>query len=59
MVIVGRGTHLEVREVVKIVNAGTTPYIDRAGHGGATGHLVALASSARPLQYWPGAGAEY
>ena len=36
MVIVGRGTHLEVREVVKIVNAGTTPYIDRAGHGGAT-----------------------
>ena len=37
MVIVGRGTHLEVREVVRIVNTGTTPYIDRAGHGGATG----------------------
>jgi hypothetical protein len=37
MVIVGRGTHLEVREIVKIVNTGTTPYIDRAGHGGATG----------------------
>ena len=36
MVIVGRGTHLEVREVVKIVNAGTTPYIDRTDHGGAT-----------------------
>src|SRR4030095_13376130 len=37
MVIVGRGTHLEVREIVKIVNTGTTPYIDKAGHGGATG----------------------
>src|SRR5215510_15032744 len=37
MVIVGRGTHLEVREVVRIVNTGTTPYIDRAGHGGVTG----------------------
>ena len=37
MVIVGRGTHLEVREVVRIVNSGTTPYIDRAGQGGATG----------------------
>jgi hypothetical protein len=37
MVIVGRGTHLEVREVVRIVNSGTAPYIDRAGHGGATG----------------------
>src|SRR5215475_6793779 len=37
MVIVGRGTHLEVREVVRIVNTGTTPYIDKAGHGGATG----------------------
>src|SRR5215472_5766482 len=37
MVIVGRDTHLEVREVVKIVNTGATPYIDRAGHGGATG----------------------
>src|SRR5215470_15547992 len=37
MVIVGRGTHLEVREVVRIVNTGTTPYIDKVGHGGATG----------------------
>src|SRR5262249_19337768 len=34
---VGRDTHLEVREVVKIVNTGATPYIDRVGHGGATG----------------------
>src|SRR4029450_5365255 len=42
MVIVGRGTHLEVREVVKIVNPGTTPYIDRAGHGGATGISLRL-----------------
>jgi len=37
MVIVGRGTHLEVREVVRIVNTGATPYIDRVGYGGATG----------------------
>jgi hypothetical protein len=37
MVIVGRDTHLEVREVVRIANTGTTPYIDKAGHGGATG----------------------
>src|SRR5215510_3569767 len=37
MVIVGRGTHLEVREVVRLDNPGTTPYIDRAGHGGVTG----------------------
>src|SRR5262245_59132781 len=37
VVIVGRGTYLEVREVVRIVNSGTTPYIDRAGHGGTTG----------------------
>jgi hypothetical protein len=37
MVIVGRGTHLEVREVVRLDNTGTTPYIDKAGHGGATG----------------------
>src|SRR6266849_9658373 len=29
MVIVGRGTHLEVGEVVKIVNTGVTPYMDR------------------------------
>ena len=37
MVIVGRGTHLEVREVVKLANTGTTPYIEKAGHGGASG----------------------
>jgi hypothetical protein len=37
MVIVRRDTHLEVREVVRVVNTGTTPYIDKAGHGGATG----------------------
>jgi hypothetical protein len=37
MVIVGRGTHLEVREVVRLDNPRTTPYIDKAGHGGATG----------------------
>jgi hypothetical protein len=37
MVITGRGTHLEVREVVRLDNTGTTPYIERAGHGGATG----------------------
>jgi len=36
IVIVGRGTHLEVREVVRIANSGTTPYIDRAGHEGAS-----------------------
>ena len=37
MVIVGRGAHLEVREVVRIVNTGTTPYIAEQGHGGAAG----------------------
>jgi hypothetical protein len=37
MVIVGRGTHLEVREVIRIVNTGTIPYIGKAGHGGTTG----------------------
>src|SRR5712691_7049695 len=37
MVIIGRGTHLEVREVVRLDNTGTIPYIERAGHGGATG----------------------
>jgi hypothetical protein len=37
MVIVGRGTHLEVREVVRVVNTGATPYIEKAGHGGAPG----------------------
>src|SRR5262245_45788152 len=36
MIIVGRSTHLEVREVVRIVNTGTTPYIDRTDHGGAS-----------------------
>src|SRR5215510_8735277 len=35
IIIVGRDTHLEVREVVRIVNSGTTPYIE-AGHGGAS-----------------------
>src|SRR5438105_6818868 len=34
MVIVGRDTHLEVREVVRLANTGTTPYIEKAGHGG-------------------------
>lgn len=29
IVIVGRDTHLEVREIVRIVNPGFTPYIDR------------------------------
>ena len=29
IVIAGRDTHLEVREVVRIVNPGSTPYIDR------------------------------
>jgi len=29
MVIVGRDTHLEVREIVRVVNPGSTPYIDR------------------------------
>jgi hypothetical protein len=37
MVIVGRGTYLEVREVIRVVNTGTIPYIGKAGHGGATG----------------------
>jgi hypothetical protein len=37
MVIVGRGTHLEVREVIRVANTGTTPYLDKAGHGGAAG----------------------
>jgi len=37
MVIVRRGTHLEVREVLRVANTGTTPYIGRVGHGGATG----------------------
>jgi hypothetical protein len=42
MVIVGRDSHLEVREVVRLVNSGTTPYIDRAGHGGAPGISLRL-----------------
>jgi hypothetical protein len=29
IVLVGRNTHLEVREVVRIVNSGSTPYMDR------------------------------
>ena len=37
MVIVGRDTHLEVREVIRLDNTGAPPYIDKAGHGGATG----------------------
>jgi hypothetical protein len=37
MVIVGRGTHLEVGEIVKIVNTGATPYIERPGPSGVTG----------------------
>ena len=37
MVIVGRGTHLEVREVIRVANTGTAPYLDKAGHGGAPG----------------------
>src|SRR5262245_5081941 len=37
MVIVGRDTHLEVREVVRLDNTGTTSYIDKAGRSGATG----------------------
>lgn len=37
IVIVGRGTHLEMREVIRVANTGTTPYIEKAGHGGAAG----------------------
>jgi hypothetical protein len=37
MVVVGRSTHLEVREVVRIVNIGTAPYIDKTDHSGAPG----------------------
>ena len=42
MVIVGRDTHLEVREVVRIVNTGTTPYIDGPSYSGATGLSLRL-----------------
>jgi hypothetical protein len=37
IVIVGRSAHLEVREVIRVVNPGTTPYIVKQGHGGAAG----------------------
>jgi hypothetical protein len=37
IVIVGRSAHLEVREVVRVVNTGHTPYIAKQGHGGAAG----------------------
>ena len=37
MVIVGRDTHLEVREVVRIVNTGTTPYIEGPSPSGIAG----------------------
>ena len=37
IVIVGRSAHLEVREVVRVVNTGSTPYIAQQGHGGAAG----------------------
>jgi hypothetical protein len=37
LVIVGRSAHLEVREVVRVVNTGTAPYIVKQGHGGAAG----------------------
>jgi hypothetical protein len=42
MVIVGRDSHLEVREIVRIVNSGTAPYIESAGHGGAPGISLRL-----------------
>jgi hypothetical protein len=37
IVIVGRSAHLEVREIVRVVNTGTAPYIAQQGHGGAAG----------------------
>jgi hypothetical protein len=37
MVIVGRDTHLEVREVVRIVNPRTTPYVEGQSHSGVAG----------------------
>jgi len=42
MVIVGRDRHLEVREVVRIVNAGTTPYTAEPSHSGVAGMLLHL-----------------
>src|SRR5262249_19580146 len=37
IVIVGREAHLEVREVVRLVNPGTTPYIEGPGQSGTVG----------------------
>jgi len=37
VVIVGRHTHLEVREVVRIVNPSTTPYVEGQSHSGVAG----------------------
>jgi hypothetical protein len=37
VVIVGRDTHLEVREVVRIVNPGTTPHVEGQSHSGVAG----------------------
>ena len=42
MVIVGRDRHLEVREVVRIVNTGTTPYTAEPSHSGVAGMLLHL-----------------
>jgi len=42
MVIVGRDRHLEVREVVRIVNAGTTPYTAEPSHSGVPGMSLLL-----------------
>ena len=42
MVIVGRDRHLEVREVVRIVNAGTTPYTAEPSHSGVPGMSLHL-----------------
>ena len=42
MVIVGRDRHLEVREVVRIVNTGTTPYTAELSHSGVPGMSLHL-----------------
>jgi hypothetical protein len=42
MVIVGRDRHLEVREVVRVVNAGTTPYTAEPSHSGVPGMSLHL-----------------
>jgi hypothetical protein len=42
MVIVGRDRHLEVREVVRIVNTGTTPYTAEPSHSGVPGMSLHL-----------------